>query len=102
MARPQAELQTVLEELPGVTAAYFQKPLNVQLKPTYIVYELSNDHVDHADNIVYAAWNRYTVTVVAREPDSPLVQMVRELPHSKFDRSFVSAGLNHFVFNLFF
>lgn len=102
MARSQAELQTVLEELEGVTEAYFQKPLNTQLIAPYIVYEIDDDWVSRADNMVYAFWNRYTVTVVAREPDSPIPGLVRDMPYARFNRKFIAGGLHHTVYTLYF
>jgi hypothetical protein len=102
MARSQEDLRTILEDLEGVIAAYIQKPLNTQLVPPYIVQEFDDDWVDRADNIVYRSMNRYTVTVVVREPDSPIPGLIRDLPYARFDRRFVSAGLYHFVYNLYF
>lgn len=102
MARSQAQLQSVLEGLAGVVAAYFQKPLNTQLIDPYIVYELDDEYVSSADNKVYAFWNRYTVTIVDREPDSPIPGLVRDLPHASFSRKFVSGGLHHTVYTLYF
>lgn len=102
MARSQENLQSILEELEGVQAAYIQKPLNIQLVAPYIVHEIDDEWVAHADNVVYAFMNRYTVTVVVREPDSPIPGLVRGLQHSKFDRRFISGGLYHFVYNLYF
>lgn len=102
MARSQQDLQSILDGLEGVVAAYIQKPLNVTLVAPYIVHEIDDEWVDRADNIVYRSMNRYTVTVVVREPDSPIPGLIRDLPYSKFDRRFISAGLYHFVYNLYF
>lgn len=102
MARSQTDLQTILSELDGVNAAWFQKPLNTQLTPPYIVYDVDDEWVTRAGNKVYADWNRYTVTVVAREPDSPIPELVRNLPYAKFNRKFISGGLHHTVYVLYF
>lgn len=102
MAQSQQELQTLLSELPGVTEAYFQKPGNLTLVPPYIVYELDDEYVLRADDRVHAYFNRYTVTVVVRDQDSPIPGMVRDLPFASFDRMFIAGQLYHFVYNLYF
>ena len=102
MAQSQLELQELLSGLPEVTEAYFQKPGNMTLVPPYIVYEIDDEYVARADNSVHAFWNRYTVTLVVRDQDSPIKQLIRDLPFASFDRMFISAGLYHFVYNLYF
>jgi hypothetical protein len=102
VAQSQAELQTLLREIEGVTEAYFQKPGNLTLTPPYIVYEIDDEYVARADDTAFAFWNRYTVTIVDRDPDSPIRATVRDLPHASMDRKFISGGLYHFVYNLYF
>jgi hypothetical protein len=102
VARPQAELQEILSDLEGVTEAYFQAPGNIVLVPPYIVYEFSDELVRHADDIVYTHMNQYSVTIVTRDPDSPIPGMVRDLPFASFDRSFKAGQLYHTVYNLYF
>ena len=102
MAQSQEELQAILRELPGVTEAYFQKPGNLTLVPPYIVYELDDEYLMRADNGVHAFWNRYTVTIVDRDPDSPVRDAVRNLPLASFNRKFIAGQLHHFVYNLYF
>jgi hypothetical protein len=45
---------------------------------------------------------QYQVTVIDRNPDSELPDMVEELPLCSFDRYFAADSLNHYVFTLFF
>lgn len=102
MARSQEELQEILSDLDDVTEAYFQKPGNMTLVQPYIVYELSDEFVHRADNVVYHHLNQYTVTIVVRDQDSPIPGMVRDLPFASFDRMFIAGQLYHFVYNLYF
>lgn len=100
MARSQQELQTVLEET-DAQKVYSQPPSTLEFP--CIVFE--NDRpsdVVHADNIKYVLKKGYTVTVIAREPDSPLPDQVEALPHCTFDRRFKTGGLYHTVYQLFF
>lgn len=101
MAQPRSQLQTVLENLEGAEGVYFQPKTNLEYP--CIVYErgIASD-VAFADNVKYMLKKGYTITVIDRNPDSPIPDQVEALPHCRFDRSFKTDGLNHFVFQLFF
>lgn len=96
------DLHQVLKTLPGVSDAYFQPPLDVTMTYPCIVYERSESYVSYADNLKYWRKKRYSVTVIDRNPDSEIVDAVEELPYTRFERFFVTQGLNHTVFQTFF
>ncbi len=98
MARSRLELQALLAGLTG--HVYFQPPPNMQFP--CIKYERDSSLVEHADNKPYQRAKRYSVTVIDRNPDSTLPDLVEELPYCAFERAFQQDGLNHWVFNLFF
>lgn len=102
MARSQSQLQSILENLDGVQAAYFQPKMNDKLAYPCIIYERDDSFVSHADNVKYVFYKRYTVTVIDRKPDSLIPDLVEQLPFTRFDRKFTRDGLNHTVFNLYF
>lgn len=94
------ELQAVLELItPNV---YFQPPPDVRLEYPCIIYKRDAADTKHADNVKYAYRTRYMVTVVDRDPDSPIPELLRMLPMSEFTRFYTSGDLNHDVHNLFF
>lgn len=82
--------------------AYFQPPQNIQMKYPCIVYARDGDSVQRADNGLYRHTKRYQVTVIDRDPDSELPDLVEELPLCSFDRFFAADNLNHWVLNLFY
>lgn len=101
MARPRGELQTVLETLVAPVPVYFQAPTQMQFP--CIKYERGNaSDVSFADNVKYAFKKGYTITVIDRNPDSLLPDLVEGLEHCRYDRYFRVDGLHHFVFQLFF
>lgn len=102
MARSQSQLHLVLEGLEGVEDAYFQPKMNQDLVYPCIVYERDDSFAGYADNVKYVFYKRYTVTVIAREPDSLIPDLVEQLPLTRLDRKFTRDGLNHTVFNLYF
>lgn len=95
-------LQTQLEDILGTRAVYFQPPANVQMEYPCIVYTRDNARTRFAGNLPYRYVKRYQVTIIDRDPDSPIPDKVAALPMCIFDRSFVADNLNHDVFNLYF
>lgn len=97
---PRLQLQSLLE---GLTAhVYFQPPSNVEMQFPCILYTRDDSYSEFAGNRPYIHAKRYQVTVVDRNPDSPLPDQVEELPYCRFARFFAADELNHWVFNLFF
>lgn len=102
MARPRSELQVILDSIPGVTKAYFQPGPNQTLQYPCIVYTRDDSFVTHADNVGYYSKKRYMITVIDRNPDSLIPDLVESQQFCGFDRFYIKDGLNHSVFNMFF
>ena len=97
---PRSELQTLLLTLaPNV---YFQPPPTMVMNYPCIVYQRDYMLDEHGDNRPYRTTKRYQVTVIDRDPDSPIVDAVKQLAECTYDRFFTSHNLNHDVFKLFF
>lgn len=97
------ELQALLESLvPSPGKVYFQPPSNVTMIYPCIVYERNFAKVHYAANGPYNRVKRYTVTVIDRDPDSAIPDLVAALPMSSFSRHFASENLNHDAFDLYF
>lgn len=96
------ELQSLLEALLGSDKVYFQPPGSQTLSYPAIVYKLDDIDAVHADNAPYKLTDRYQVTVIDRNPDSPIRDKIKFLPACAFNRHYVANNLNHFVFTLYF
>ena len=94
------QLQALLESI--AENVYFQPPPNIDLSYPCIIYARDGSHVNHADDILYQHVKRYMVTVIDRNPDSNLPDMVENLRWCKYDRFYALENLNHHVFSLFF
>lgn len=94
-------LSQALKDL-GFDNVYFQPPqnANAQLKYPCAIYHLLGMPTEFADNKPYSQSERYTVTVIDRNPDSPFVKRVGGLPGSLLTTSFTKDELNHYVFNV--
>lgn len=79
---------------------YFQPPENVRLEYPCIVYSRVQMDTKHADNKPYSRTKRYNVTIIDRDPDSPLPDMVGDLPGSSFVTHFTNDNLNHDIYNI--
>ena len=80
---------------------YFQPPANVQMKFPCIVYKRAQADTRFANDGTYLFTNRYTITVIDRNPDSPLVEAVAKLPMCRHTTFFVAENLNHDNFDIF-
>ncbi|MBS6180570.1 MAG: hypothetical protein KH921_07255 [Erysipelotrichaceae bacterium] len=102
MAKKRTDLQTILEQILGSRNVYFQPPESVKMKYPAIVYGLDNIENEYANGGVYLSHRRYSVTVIDKDPDSPIVGKVSALPLCRFNRHYEKDNLNHDVFTLFF
>lgn len=100
--RPRLELQSILTALLGSNHVYFQPPPTVQMTYPCIVYKRDFQATRFADDKPYKHNKRYLVTVIDRNPDSGIPDLVAELPLCVFDRFYTADDLNHDVFKLFF
>jgi hypothetical protein len=96
------DLQDLLVAILETENVYFQPPPNIRMDYPCIVYNRDFQLVKFADNSPYFGKKRYQVTVIDRDPDSPIPDRIAALPLCAFDRFYTADNLNHDVFNLFF
>lgn len=82
--------------------AYFQPPESVKMKYPAIVYGLDDIENMYANDGVYLSHQKYSITVIDKNPDSPIVDKVAALPFCRFNRSYQKDNLNHYVFTIFY
>lgn len=104
MARPRLELHEILCDVLGSRNCYFAPPPNIKMQYPAIEYELSNIQQTYADNLLYKNARRYSVVVIDEDPDSEIPEKLinRHQLYTTSDRVFVSDGLYHFTFTIFF
>lgn len=99
----RAELDDKLIEILGSGHVYFEPPESVKLSYPCIVYERSAGDTDFANNMPYRFQMRYALTVISRDVEtSVLAKLAMSLPSIIYDRHFVTDGLHHDVFNLYY
>lgn len=67
-----------------------------------IVYERDAGSTKFAGNFPYLFKQRYAVTIIDPDPDSPIIDKVAALQQSVWNRQFRANGLNHDVFVVYF
>lgn len=95
---PRLELQALLKTF--CDHVYFQPPDKMEYP--CILYQRDQEDKKFADDLPYSRTKRYVVTVIDRNPDSPIPDKIAALPMSSFNRFFVADNLNHDVFNVYF
>lgn len=87
----------------GSNNVYFQPPESIKLKYPCIVYSLSGIDRRTANNASYNMAHSYTVTLIDSNPDSSFIESI--LSHfqmCRFDRSYASDNLNHFIYTIYY
>ena len=103
MARSRLELHEELCNVLGSSNVYFQPPESIKMKYPCIVYERSTGDTLHADNKPYLFTPRYSLTVIDKDPDSPIVQRIAEtFSMCRYNRHFTVDNLNHDTFELYY
>lgn len=96
------ELHTLLCEILGSNHCYYQPPETVKLVYPCIIYELNTFHVDHANNRPYISKKKYSITLIDKKVDSPIIDKLLGLPLCTFDHPYTANNLNHYLFNIYY
>jgi hypothetical protein len=87
----------------GITPeVYYQPPESYKMEYPCIRYRRSNLAISHANNKPYKKAIGYQLTVISRQPDDPILDLVSNLPSCAFDRGYVSKNLHHDVYNIYY
>lgn len=97
------ELQRLFEQVPGVKKVYFQPPASVKLQYPCIIYQRDGGNTEFANNYSYQFTQRYTVTVIDKNPDSDIPRyLINNFQMITPDRNFTSDNLNHSILTLYY
>lgn len=95
------ELQTRLESF--TKPVYFQPPSNVKMTYPCIVYSKRSKLPLRADNILYKNTTAYQVTIIEKNPDSNLDDIIVEhFQYAAIESTFIIDNLYHTIINLYF
>lgn len=86
--------------IPGLKKVYYQPPSTDKLEFPCIVYSLYGLRVKDADNEKMIVNRRYNVILIDKNPDSPIFDEMLKLDYCRFDRSYSTNNMTHFVFTI--
>jgi len=98
--RPRTDLHIILEDL--CENVYFQPPASVQMKYPAIVYRREQTDTKFADDSPYSQTLQYGLTLISRNSDEPIFNLLLALPMCVHETSFPADNLNHDIFNIYF
>ena len=97
-------LKELYETVTGTSSkdrVHFQPTSDTTLTYPCILYKLSDIPVERANNRPYKVEHAYELTVIDRDPVSPLREAVVLLPYCSMNRIYESDGLHHYVFTIY-
>lgn len=94
------KLQNEFETLMENDHVYYQAPESVKMDYPAIRYKKKKINVRKASNQIYFTTDVYEVTVIDSKADNPVIKKILELPHSSYDRHYVSNNLHHDVLTI--
>lgn len=95
-------LNEMLCSILGSRNVYYQPPESLKIQYPAIIYSLSEIDNIHADDDVYHQRKFYSITVVDKDPDSPISDKVSKLKTCRFDRTYSANNLHHWVYRILY
>lgn len=95
-------LHNKLIELLGNKNVYYQSPENLKIEYPAIRYSKEDIDSKYANNKKYINTNLYTIIVIDKKPDNPVIEKILELPMAEYDRHYASNNLNHDVIKIYY
>ena len=96
------ELALILKDVMEDNATYFQPPEDVKLIYPCLIYTLQSLEHRTANDAKYNKYRRYTLLLISRDKDEPLVDKIEDLPFCSHQNHYVSDNLYHDAFTLYY
>lgn len=99
--RTYRDLLHLLQKAVNHNRVYFQPPENLKIGYPAVVFHLSKVKLDHADDVPYKGAREYSVTLISKEPEPEVLDEILKIPYTTLDTTYISDGMNHFVFTTY-
>lgn len=99
--RTYRDLLHLLQKAVDHNRVYFQPPENLKIGYPAIIFNLSKIKLDHADDVPYKGAREYSVTLITTEPEPKILDEILKIPYTTLDTTYISDGMNHFVFTTY-
>lgn len=99
--RKYRDLLHLLRQAVQHNRVYFQPPENLKIEYPAVVFHLSKIEVDRASDAPYKGAKEYSVTLITKDPEPDAIDEILKIPYSSLDTTYISDGMNHFVFTIY-
>lgn len=99
--RTYRDLLRMLQQVVQHNRVYFQPPENLKIGYPAVVFHLSKIEIDHASDAPYKGAREYSVTLITKDPEPDVIDEILKIPYSSLDTTYISDGMNHFVFTVY-
>lgn len=95
------EARAILSKIVGHDRVYFQPPESIKMAYPAVVFHLSDLAATRGSNTVFSMRDRYTVTVMDKQPFPEYLYDLQRVPYTSLDTTYRVNGLNHFVYTMY-
>lgn len=99
--RAYRDLLHLLRQAVQHDQVYFQPPENLKIVYPAVVFHLSKIEIDRASDVPYKGAREYSVTLITKDPEPDVIDEILKIPYSSLDTTYISDGMNHFVFTVY-
>lgn len=99
--RTYRDLLNLLRQAVRHDRVYFQPPENLKIEYPAVVFHLSKIEIDRASDVPYKGAKEYSVTLITKDPEPDVIDEILKIPYSSLDTTYISDGMNHFVFTVY-
>lgn len=99
--RTYRDLLHLLQQAVKHNRVYFQPPENLKIEYPSVVFHLSKIEIDRASDVPYKGAKEYSVTLITKDPEPDVIDEILKIPYSSLDTTYISDGMNHFVFTVY-
>lgn len=99
--RMYRDLLHLLQQAVRHNRVYFQPPENLNIGYPAVVFHLSKIEIDHASDVPYKGAKEYSVVLITKDPEPDVINEILKIPYSSLDTTYISDGMNHFVFTVY-
>ena len=102
MSLSRLEIQERLEALADNLHVYYQPPASVRISYPAIIFRLNDYSQNWADDNLYKKDRSYLITFIHYDPDNDLIEkLLWAFPKLRYDRTYTSDNLYHYVYVLY-
>lgn len=99
--RARLDLHQVFKDL-GIKNVYFQPPETLKMSYPCLRYHLNDIYARHANDLPYQQTRTYEAIYIDSDPDNEMYEKIANLPMCRLTRTYVSDGLNCYVYTIYY